>query len=181
MKRTINVLMIVTGLFLLYSNQTQAQDLKIGVGLVFGTGVFEFDDLDNDLGLRFEGLYTINEEFRATADFTYFFPKSEGDVDVSLIGININGNYIFYSEDELMAYGLAGINIGIVTVDTPQQTVPGFGTFGGSDSESEFGLNLGAGIEYALDFANLFSELKFGGLGGDADQLVFAAGVRFAL
>lgn len=181
MKRIINLSILILGLTLLYNTNAQSQDIQLGGGLVFGTGVFDFDELDNDLGLRLEGLYTINEEFRATGDFTYFFPKSESGVDANLIGINLNGNYLFYAEDEITAYGLAGINIAILTIDTPQQTVPGFGTFGGSESESEFGLNLGAGIEYALSSANLFGEVKFGGLAGDADQFVLAAGVRFGL
>jgi hypothetical protein len=42
-------------------------------------------------------------------------------------------------------------------------------------------LNLGGGVEYALDFADLFGEVKLGGLGGDADQFVVGAGLRFPI
>lgn len=181
MKRLISVVMLMVGLFLSLNDSIKAQDLKVGGGLVLGTGVFEFDDLDNDLGIRVEGLYYINEEIRTSADLTYFFPKSEGDVDASLLGVNINAHYIFYNKEELTAYGLGGLNIAVVTIDTPSQTVPGFGTFGGSDSETEVGLNLGGGIEYMLDFVDLFGEAKFGGLASDADQFVLAVGLRFAL
>lgn len=181
MKRTIKIAILIFGLFLTYNTHLQAQDIKLGGGLVLGTGVFEFDDVDNDLGLRIEGLYSINEEIRTSADLTYFFPKSEGDVDISLLGVNINAHYIFYNEDGVTAYGLGGLNIAVVTVDTPSQTVPGFGTFGGSDSETEVGLNLGGGVEYMLDFADLFGEAKIGGLAGDADQFVLAVGLRFGL
>ena len=48
-------------------------------------------------------------------------------------------------------------------------------------SETEIGLNLGTGGEYALDFGSIFSELKWAGVGSDADQYVISAGVRIAL
>ncbi|MDZ7693888.1 MAG: outer membrane beta-barrel protein [Balneolaceae bacterium] len=180
MKKLLVSGILLFGMVLLNNSNAFAQnDLKLGGGLVFGSGVFDFDELDNDLGIKVDGVYSFNEEFRGNADLVFFFPKSEGNVDVSLFSINLNGNYIFLSEEELTAYGLAGINIAIIKVDTEQSF--GGQTFGGSNSESELGLNLGAGVEYGLDFADLFGELKFAGLGGDADQLVIGAGLRFAI
>jgi opacity protein-like surface antigen len=181
MKRITKLSILIFGLLLSFNIHAQAQDLKLGGGLVLGTGVFEFDDLDNDFGLRAEGIYSVNEKVRTSADITFFFPKSEGNIDVSLLGVNLNAHYIFYNEDAITAYGLGGLNIAIINVDTPSQTVPGFGTFGGSDSETEVALNLGGGVEYMLDFAELFGEIKFGGLAGDADQFVLAAGLRFGI
>ncbi|MFO7799768.1 outer membrane beta-barrel protein [Rhodohalobacter sp.] len=157
----------------------QEGDIKLGVGLAFGSGV-GFASLDNDLGIRVDGYYAINSDIRAGADFTFYFPKSEGEVDVNVWELNLNGNYIFIDEDDLLVYGLGGINITGISVDTPTVSSGGQ-TFGGSSSDSEIGLNLGGGIEYALDFADLFGEIKLGGLGGDADQFVLGAGLRFPI
>ena len=159
--------------------QTEEGDIKLGVGLAFGSGV-GFAGLDNDLGIRVDGYYAVTPEIRAGADFTFYFPKSEGDVDLTVWELNFNGNYIFLDEDGLLVYALAGINITGISIDVPSVNT-GFGTFGGSSSDSEFGLNLGGGLEYALDFADLFAEAKLGNLGGNADQFALGVGLRFPL
>lgn len=159
--------------------QTEEGDFKIGGGLVFGSGV-GFGPLDNDIGIRADGYYAFTPEIRGGGDFTFYFPKSEGPSEITVWELNFNGNYIFHDEEGLMAYGLGGINItGISwesTFDNP------FGEGGTTSySESEIGLNLGGGIEYALDFADLFAEAKISNLGGNADQFVLGAGLRFPI
>ncbi len=81
----------------------------------------------------------------------------------------------FYTDEEenLTAYGLGGLNFLNVSAK--------FESGGSSDtsSDSEVGLNLGAGLEYGLDFADLFGELKF--VFGDADQLNLGVGLRFPI
>jgi len=178
MKKLLSIAGLVLGIIFALHHHAMAQsgDIKLGGGLVFGTGVFDIDEIDNSLGIRAEGIYSINQDFRAGADLTFFFPNSEGDFKATLFAINLNGNYLFYSEEGLTAYGLAGLNIAIISLDGP--TISGFDT---STSDSEIGLNLGGGVEYALDFADLFGELKFGGLGGNADQFVIGAGLRFPI
>ena len=150
----------------------------MGAGLVFGSGV-GFGSLDNDLGVRVDGYYAFTPVIRAGGDFTFYFPKSEGDVDATVWELNFNGQYVFLDDDGLIVYALGGLNITGLSIDTPSVTVGGQ-TFGGSSSETEIGLNLGGGLEYNLDFADLFAELKLGGLGGDADQFVLGAGLRFS-
>ena len=184
MKKLLAILIVAATLFATTNTdsafaQTEEEDIVLGAGLTFGSGVGAAG-LDNDLGIRVDGYYTVTPEIRAGADFTFYFPASEGDVDLTVWELNFNGNYIFLEEDGLMVYGIGGINITGLTVDTPEQSFGGQ-TFGGSSSISEFDLNLGEGAEYALDFANLFGELKLGGLGGDADQFVLGAGLRFPI
>jgi len=157
----------------------QEGDFKAGVGLAISSGV-GFSGLDNDIGIRADGYYAFTDVIRGGGDFTFYFPSSEGDVDLTVWELNFNGHYIFLDEEGLIVYALGGINITGITVDVPEVDT-GFGTFGGSTSESEFGLNLGGGVEYALDFADLFGEVKLGGLGGDADQFVVGAGLRFPI
>ena len=185
MKKLLTILLVTILLFGTSSffnsaeAQTEEGDIKLGVGLAFGSGV-GFAGLDNDLGIRVDGYYAVTPEIRAGADFTFYFPKSEGDVDLTVWELNFNGNYIFLDEDGLLVYALAGINITGISIDVPSVNT-GFGTFGGSSSDSEFGLNLGGGLEYALDFADLFAEAKLGNLGGNADQFALGAGLRFPL
>lgn len=155
--------------------QTEKGDIKIGAGLAFGTGV-GFEDLDNDLGIRIDGSYMFTESIRGAADFVFYFPKSEGGGKVTVWEINFNGNYLFINEESMNVYALAGINItGIKTKFDSN----GFGSF--SASNSEFGLNIGGGAEFDLDFAMLFGEAKYGGLGHDADQFVIAGGLRIPI
>jgi opacity protein-like surface antigen len=158
------------------SNTAYAQ-IDVGGGLVLGSGAFNNSTVDNSLGLRAEGRYAINEEFSAGADLTFFFPKEESNVKVSLFAINMNAFYNFYSNEDITAYAIGGLNIGIATVKVPETTFGGQ-TYGGKSSNTEVGLNLGAGAEYGLDFGQLFGELKFAGVGGDADEFVVAAGIR---
>ncbi|PWN07024.1 hypothetical protein [Rhodohalobacter mucosus] len=73
-------------------------------------------------------------------------------------------------------YGLAGINITGINVEFD---TGGFGS--ASSSDSEIGLNIGGGAEFDVDFATLFGEAKFGGIGHDANQFVVGAGLRFPI
>jgi len=156
--------------------QTVEGDIKVGAGLVFGSGVGFGDDLDNDLGIRVDGSYMFTEEIRGAADFTFFFPKSEGGGEATVWELNFNGHYLFINDESMNVYGLAGINITGLNLDVD---TGGFGTF--SSNDSEFGLNIGGGAEFDVDFAMLFGEAKFGGIGHDANQFVIAAGLRLPI
>ncbi|MDR8393935.1 porin family protein [Aliifodinibius sp. S!AR15-10] len=161
--------------FLVFSASTayaQSDDIKIGGGIILGTGVSGIDQVDNNFGLKVDGIYTINEEFRAGADFGFYFPHEESGFKQTVWELNFNGNYIFHNQDALLLYGLGGINITNISFD--QSNNQGFNVSG---SDSEFGLNIGGGLEYGLDFGDLFAELKY--VLSDADQLVLGTGVRF--
>jgi opacity protein-like surface antigen len=187
MKKLLTILFVTVLIFgtssLLHTAQAQVEEgeIKLGAGLAFGSGVGAFGNLDNDIGIRIDGYYAITTEIRAGADFTFYFPKSEGDIDLTVWELNFNGNYIFLDEDGLMVYGIGGLNLTGLTVDVPSQSFNGQTFGGGSESETEFGLNLGAGLEYALDFADFFAEAKLGNLGGDANQFALGAGLRFPI
>ncbi len=171
------ILVLLTFQTISFAQETESNNqILIGAGLVFGSGALDDGgDLDNDLGLKVDGYYSINENLRAGASFTFYLPKTEdsfgGELTATVIEFDVNGQYIFLHQDDLTAYGLAGLNFTSVSVDFE----------GASDSESETGLNLGVGGEYALDFGKLFSELKLAGIGGDADQFVISAGLRIGL
>ncbi|MFO7702681.1 MAG: outer membrane beta-barrel protein [Psychroflexus maritimus] len=159
--------------------QTNRGDISIGGGLAYGTGAApSLSELNNSLGIQLGGFYTLTDsKLRAGLDFIYYFPDKESGVEFKLWELNANLHYIFLEESDYFIYGLGGVNISSVKLDYEGDSFFG----GGSYSESEFGLNLGAGFEYNLDFANLFAEAKYGNLGGDADQFVLSAGLRFTL
>lgn len=167
MKRLLSISGLIIGLFFAMNTSVYAQDneLKVGAGLIFGSEI-------ETLGIRVDTYYRINEKFRVGGALGYFFPNDVSGGDTNWFEIDLNGNYIFYEEEELTIYGLGGLNILIITFDPD---------VGDSDSNSEIGFNVGGGLEYALNFGDIFGELKFAGLGGDADQLVLGGGIRFLL
>jgi hypothetical protein len=142
----------------------QENETKIGVGLIYGSEI-------ESLGIRADGYHRVNEDFRVGGALGYFFPTDVTGGEITWFEIDLNGNYIFYEEEEWTIYGLAGLNILIATIDPD---------VGDSDTNSEIGLNIGGGLEYLVNFGAVFGELKFAGLGGDADQLVLGGGIRFA-
>lgn len=151
-----------------FSNIASAQ-ISVGGGLAFGTEVEE-------LGIQAGGVYTINEEFRAAADFIYYLTGDDNDFggDFTWWEFNANGHYLFVTEEDMIVYALGGLNFASFSYDF---NFEGFG--GGSVSETEIGLNIGAGLEYGLGFADLYGELKYAL--SSADQLVLSAGLRFPI
>lgn len=156
-------------LFSVLAVQTaQAQFVKAGVGLMYGSEI-------ERLGVRADGVYQINEEFRAVVDLGLFFPEEFGNTTFTWWELNANANYVFHADEEqgLTAYALGGLNYTTLKYKFDD------GTNTSSSSNSEVGLNLGAGLEYGMGFGDLFGELKF--VIGDADQLNIGAGLRFPL
>lgn len=166
-------IIIFTGLIgLLFIGEANAQLTKAGVGLMYGSEI-------EQLGLRGDLSYQINEEFSIVGDLGIYLPDETdlgngNELTITWWELNANAHYQFYIDEaeEFTAYGLGGLNLTNVRVKADG---PNVGS--GSESETELGLNLGAGAEYQLNFAKLFGELKF--VVGDADQLNLAIGLRF--
>lgn len=172
MKKLLTVGLLVIGLtFLANTNlyaQGEAGDISIGGGLGYGTEI-------ESLGIQAGGVYVINEQFRGAVDLIYYFPNDSFGYDITWFEINANGHYLFVTEEDLIAYALGGLNFATLNYDYPDNQFFG----GGSVSETEIGLNVGAGLEYNLDFAKLYAELKYAL--SSADQLVISAGLRFGI
>lgn len=169
MKKLLTVGILTIGLIFMSNINLYAQEagnISIGGGLGYGTEI-------ESLGIQAGGVYVINEQFRGAADLIYYLPNDTFGYDFSWFEINANGHYLFVTEEDLVAYALGGLNISTLKFDYPDNQFFG----GGSISESEIGLNAGAGLEYDLDFAALYAELKY--ILSSADQLVATAGLRF--
>lgn len=172
MKKLLTVGLLVIGLTIFSNVNLYAQgaegDIQIGGGLGYGTEI-------ESLGIQAGGVYTINDQFRGALDLIYYFPNDSFGYDFTWFEINANGHYLFLSEDDIVVYGLAGLNIATLKFDYPENQFFG----GGSVSESEVGINIGAGIEYNLGGLNLYGEAKYAL--SSADQLVISGGVRIPI
>jgi len=159
------IIVSIFGFSLLWhqSALAQAGQIKLGAGLLYGTEV-------EGIGIQGNGLYEITPEIDIAASVNIFFPgESDTDPD-SWWSVNGDVHYNVYSSDQLSKlYGLAGLNITTISVDTP---------FGSAD-EGEIGLNLGVGASFDVNFGSIFGEIKY--VISDFDQLVVGAGVRFPL
>lgn len=171
MKKGLLALACTVTLIIGMSTASQAQ-MKAGVGVAFGTEA-------ESLGLtgNFYTAIPSVENLSVGGDIIFFLPKDLGnDVKRTWFDVNINGQYAFYSEQMLRAYALAGLNFARIGV---KYDGPG-SEFFNDVSDTEIGLNLGVGGEYAFSESMLgFAELKF--VLSDADQAVFLAGLRFPI
>lgn len=170
------IMLAAVAAFVLISVQNSQAQIGLGAGLAYGTEI-------ETIGIQVGGTYLINENFRAAADIIYFFPSKEGDsefeVETKWFEFNANVHYIFFEDESMNAYGLAGINYVNLTFETPSVDFDFITIDGGSFSDSKVGLNLGIGGMIDLDFAWLYGEAKY--TLSDFDQLGIAVGLRFAL
>lgn len=156
MKQTFIYLLCL--LFLFFAQRATAQ-FSAGAGLAYGAEL-------EDLGIQVKGLYQINDDWRGAADLIFYF---DGEEDINVTEINLNGNYLFGDLESVAPYALAGLNIFRV----------GTSFDGASFSVSEVGLNVGGGVNFPISETLIGSaELKY--VIGDADQLVIGAGVIYS-
>lgn len=101
-------------------------------------------DTPNNFGLGANVGYELIDNLRGVAEFNYFFKKDF----VSYWNVEVNAEYLFPLGDSgLTLYPLAGIDLLGISVE-------------GGGSDSKLGLNLGAGLEYAVS-SNLSLKAEF--------------------
>ncbi|GJM28343.1 MAG: hypothetical protein DHS20C17_09780 [Cyclobacteriaceae bacterium] len=142
--------------------------MRIGAQLGYGSGIESLG-----IGARFD--YAITDAILLAPDLMYFFGKSEGSVDLSWFDINLNGNYLFETNNpDIIPYVLAGINIGIFNTSIDDF---GFGSYGASGTK--IGLNLGGGADFLVGTLVVFGEMRYAI--SSLDQFVIQGGVKFPL
>lgn len=180
MKKLLTVLVITIATSLVFnlgmSKTALAQDglnegdISIGANIGYGFDIEE-------IGIGVNGTYVLKPNMRLGADFTYWLTEDNDIVSVTFLEVNANFHYIFYNEEDLMAYGIGSLGIHSASVDSNVDT--DFGNFGYSASETELGIGVGAGIEYNLGSVALFAEPRLF-LSG-FEQLSLTAGARVAI
>jgi len=166
MKKT---LFVFAAFLLAGMGQLFAQDSKrIGAQLIYGTDI-------NSLGIGAIAEFPVADRMVISPSFSFYFPNDEGFVKTSAFEINGNLNYTFVEENNILFYGIGGLNYTNYKVKTNMAQV-GYPNY--SASSGEIGLNLGAGANFDLgkNFVP-FGEVKY--ILGGFDRLVLAAGIKF--
>lgn len=175
-KMILFTILVSMGLILSFTHSANAQfipdyvtepgDITLGAGLSNGSSVGHLEN--SEIGITLQVLYGLTEEFRGGVDYTYYFI---GENDLTASEFNINSHYFFRNRDNVIVYGLGGINISRVTGDSE--------IWDENVESRRFGINAGVGLE--LDFGNfsIFGEPKFT-LGGWT-QFMITAGARIRL
>lgn len=132
-----------------------------GVQIVFGSG----EGISNTgVGLKYR--YNVSNPLRLEGAFTYFFEKNTW----TMWDLSINAHYLFDVAPRLTLYPLAGLGILGTRINNLL----------GKHSYSDFGLNLGAGVEYMLSQQwSLGAEFRFHIL-NDWDRSQFSIGATYA-
>lgn len=174
MKKSLLVIMLcVIGLGV----YAQKGEKAIGVNLGYGTEI-------SNLGIGAKFQYGITDAIRAEASFDYFLKKD----GVSMWDINLNAHYLFPVADKFKVYPLVGLTYTNWKLGGDMDSDLGDNDFDygyGEEIDIEdsntgkFGVNLGAGVEYAIS-SNLSVnfELKYQ-LISDFNQAVFGVGVAY--
>lgn len=150
-------------------NAQEKGDMAAGAHIAYGTG----DSYSNfGLGAKFQ--WNIIKQLRLEPSFTYFLKKDY----VSMWDLSLNAHYLFPIGDNLRVYPLAGVGMlgskASVSVDLGE-----WGNYGASASDTEFGINLGGGVDYLLtDKLILNAEIKYK-IGDVWDRLIISAGVAY--
>ncbi len=138
-------------------------------GTIRATGALGYGTEIEEVGINVGGEYLITDNISAGASFTYFFAPE----NVTFNSFNIDGRYYFLTDGPYV-YGLAGIGIVSTKVE-----IPGFfGVPATEVSDSETGLNIGAGAIFPFsDLLGGVVQAKYN-TAGDG-QLVIQGGVTF--
>ncbi len=144
---------------------TATAQFSIGPMLVYGT--------DTDLGFGVKAEFGVTDAINVSPSFAVL---SSTSVDISgikfktsLSELNLDGHFPFTDNGSTSFYGLAGLNVGFISVKIASE----------SNSSTEVGLNLGVGSKFSIsDAIGGFAQAKYG-IGG-IDQLGINAGVYFS-
>lgn len=124
--------------------ETKAQ-FSVGAGLGYASDI-------SSIGISANVGYEIDETWQATGSYTHFLEKD----DIKWSAIDFNANYNLNKIENFgELYAIGGINITTIKWDYPEidfgNDIPGMNfSSGGSDSDSNFGVNIGAGVKIDL-------------------------------
>lgn len=167
------------------SASAQQGEKAAGINLSYGTE-------HKALGIGVKGQYGITDAIRAEASFDYFLKKD----GLSMWDINLNAHYLFSLSDKVKIYPLVGVTFTNWNYDYADEIKDAMNQWGdylgeeykdyindyaddASGSESRFGVNVGAGIQYNLtDKLTLNLEGKYQII-SDFDQTIFSIGVAY--
>lgn len=171
MKKLLISLLAVMLCSSLFTAKTNAQEIKLGGGIVIETD-------SPPIGFQFKGTYGLDmllENLSGSFEFGIFLPRTTANYKYTRWGIDIDGNYTFWNISDFNFYAIGGLNISHYS---SQYTGPGFNNLDVSGTKP--GLNIGAGINFGFSSSmSVYSEIKY--ILSSYDVAVINFGVLFTL
>lgn len=123
--------LFIAGILMFTFAEASAQ-ISVGPGVVYGTDI-------SSIGFSVNGKYDVNQKWAAAPSFTYFLKKN----NLSWYALDLDANYQLTEIENFGGlYAIGGLNMTFYKFDLD---IPGFGDASGSD----FGVNLGLGLNIA--------------------------------
>lgn len=141
MKTLFRTLFVALLFFVVTESQAQ---ISVGGGLWYGTDI-------NNVGFSINGKYQITEKIAAAPAFTYFLKKDY----VTWSTLDLNGTYnITEFENVGSLYGIGGFGLTFWGWDAKETGLGEWADYYGESldtSTTEFGLNVGAGLNIGIN------------------------------
>ncbi|MFA7419343.1 MAG: outer membrane beta-barrel protein [Melioribacteraceae bacterium] len=158
-----NTILSIIAILFLAVGISSAQGIKVGGGLSYGSEI-------SSIGLRADGVYSINKDISVGLTGTYYLPKN----DLSWFVVDANAQYNFVKESDLTVYALAGLNMTMWNLSIDM------GMFGKIEtSGTDTGVNLGAGARKKMGKFELLGEVKY--VASGAGFFSLGAGILFPI
>jgi opacity protein-like surface antigen len=177
--KKVAMMLVVATAFAMNVSAQEKGDMAAGLGAAVGMG----DALTNfGIGAKFQ--YNVTSPIRLEGSFTYFLPKDQSEysakMSIGMWDLSITGHYLFSVSEGLSLYPLAGIGmLGVSTDAEVDLGGYGYGAYEASASTTNFGFNLGGGIDFALsEKLVLNGQLKYM-LASDWSRLIISDGVAY--
>ncbi len=132
------------------SAQQTSGDVAAGFGIAYGFNIAT----DGELGLDLNAYYAITDGLRLGVDFIYYMLNDPQFQDPRFFEVNVNTSYHFFNREVLRMYVLLGMHYASFRYDRPVISPDS------EESDSEYGLNIGAGIEFDYETIIIFIEPK---------------------
>ena len=157
----------------IFASEDSNAQTTIGGGIAYGTEI-------KSIGIHAGGQFFINDNLAITPSILYYFPRelAEG-FNYKWFEINGNASYYFITDESVNVYGLAGLNVAIISFPFLDFSSI-FGGDANNSSVTKVGLNIGIGADFDIG-SNItpFGQLRYNL--SSFDQLAIEAGVRFPL
>lgn len=158
-----------------------SQFSRFGGGLSFSSGVDFNGGRTGNPGITIKGYYKGNDRLSIVPALTVFSPNNKGNFSYKLTNymfhIDLDGQYGIMKEDQIVLYGLAGINATTI-VSRYKSLIDVGGVQLENDSSIRPGINLGAGLKLYVNKAfSGYLQTKY--TAGGFNQLVISLGAIY--
>ncbi|GAA5523272.1 hypothetical protein LQ318_15465 [Aliifodinibius salicampi] len=148
----------------------EAQEIRAGGGVGYGS---KSENVNFNVSLY----YSLPDlPIRVGADVGYSVPEKNAQSRFDQIEGNINGHLMAVDEEIFSLYGLTGLNIMHHRFKYDPDGAASF-----TESDTNLGINAGAGAELDMGFGRTYGEAKYIIGRDDVSQLILGLGVRVSI